>query len=370
MGVPLVDLKLQHQHLMPQMREAFDRIATTGKLILGEEVQTFEQELAAWCGVKHAIGVSSGTDALLIAMMALGIGPGDEVITTPMTFFCTAGCVARLGATPVFVDVDPNTFNLDASQVEGAVTKKTKAIVPVHLYGQAAEMDPIMAVAKAHNIPVIEDLAQALGAKYRDKLAGSIGDVGCLSFYPTKNLPTLGDGGAVITNNDDLAQRMRELRVHGSRDGTTYDHIGGNFRLDALQAALLTIKLEQLTAWNLARRAIARRYDSLLEPLPCGAPFVAPESYHVYGVYTVRVFGGQRDLLMHHLIAENIGCRVYYPVPLHLQPCFGYLKHGRDSYPAAEQAAGEVLSLPMYPELTRPQQDEVIAAIGDFFEGN
>ena len=370
MGVPLVDLKPQHAFLMPEFREAFERLALTGKLILGEEVESFEQELAGFCGVKHAIGVASGTDALLAAMMALDIGPGDEVITTPLTFFCTAGCVARLGATPVFVDIDPNTFNMDVTQLEGAVTDKTKAIVPVHLYGQACDMDAVMRVANARGIPVIEDAAQALGARYKDKPVGSIGVMGCLSFYPTKNLAGLGDGGAVLTDDDELAAKLKMLRVHGSRDGNTYPYVGGNFRLDALQAALLAIKLDHLTAWNLARRAIARRYNSLLEPLPVGEPFVAPGCYHVYGVYTIRVHGGQRDALMNHLIAEDIGCRVYYPVPLHLQPCFKDLGYGPERFPMAEQAAREVLSLPMYPELSRPQQDDVVGVIADFFEVN
>ena len=369
MGVPLVDLRPQHAELASELSEAFERVSTTGHLVLGDEVEDFEHHLADFCGSRYAVGMSSGTDALLAALMAVGVGPGDEVVTTPFTFFCTAGCVARLGARPVFVDIDPNTFNLDASQLDGAITDKTKAIVPVHLYGQAADMETVMQLARERNVPVIEDAAQALGAKHRDVPVGTMGAIGCLSFYPTKNLAALGDGGACITNDERLAQKLRALRIHGSTDGKTYPLLGGNFRLDALQAALLNVKLPHVTAWNLARRALARRYDSLLEQYPVASPFVSPDGYHVFGVYSVRVFGGQRDALAQHLTAKEVGCRVYYPVPLHLQPCFRDLGYHRDSFPAAEAAADEVLALPMYPDLTRPQQDEVVAAVHEFFEG-
>lgn len=370
MSVPLVDLKAQHADLMPDLLAAFSELAGAGKLILGDAVATFERELAAFCGTKHAVGVSSGTDALLIAMMALDIGAGDEVITSPMTFFCTAGCIARLGAKPVFVDIDPKTFNLDAEQLEGAITDRTRAIVPVHLYGQAADMDAIMAIARRHDLRVIEDAAQALGARWRDQPVGSIGDVGCLSFYPTKNLPALGDAGAVVTNDDAIAEQLRLLRVHGSTDGVTYTEVGGNFRIDAIQAACLSVKLDHLQGWNMARRSHARRYNALLEPMMVASPYVRPEAYHVYSVYTIRVFGGQRDALQKHLLSEGIGCRVYYQTPLHLQPALAELGYHPESFIHAEAAAAEVLSLPMYPELTRPQQDEVVSAIGDFFEVN
>ena len=246
MAVPLLDLSEQHQELAPDLRKTFDEVLTSGKFILGPYVATFERQLAEYTHTKHCIGVASGTDALLVAMMAMGIGPGDEVITTPFTFFCTAGCISRLGAKPVFVDIIPRTYNIDVEQIEAAITGATKAIIPVHLFGLPANMDPIMKIARAHNLKVIEDAAQALGARHNDRPVGSIGDVGCTSFYPSKNLAGFGDGGAVTTNDDELAHRIRDLRNHGTHDGVHYPHVGGNFRLDALQAALLSLKLPHL----------------------------------------------------------------------------------------------------------------------------
>jgi dTDP-4-amino-4,6-dideoxygalactose transaminase len=368
MAVPLLDLSKQHAAMMVQLKQAFSDVLQSGQFILGEYVEQFEGQLREYCKTKHAIGVTSGTDALLVAMMAMGIGPGDEVITTPLTFFCTGGCIARLGAKPVFVDVDPSTYNIEVSGIEKAITKATKAIIPVHLFGLAADMGPIMKIAKAHNLKVIEDAAQALGGKYRGHMLGSIGDVGCYSFYPSKNLAALGDGGACVTNDDALAERIRQLRVHGADRADHFPHIGGNFRLDALQAAMLSVKLPYLDGWGEARRGHAKRYGRYLEALPVTTPSEPQKHYHVYNQYTIRVRGGGRDPLREHLTACGIGCRVYYPLPVHLQPCFGYLGNVRGSFPVAEQAADEALSLPNYPEMTAQQQEQVVRGIRDFFE--
>ena len=366
MAVPLLDLHFQNAPLLAEMRTAFEQIIDSSRFVLGERVQQFEQQLAQQCGTACAVGVSSGTDALLVALMALGIGPGDEVVTPAFTFFATAGCVQRVGATPVFVDIDPVTFNMDPDLIEPALTPRTRAVIPVHLYGQAASMGPIMRVARRHGLAVIEDAAQAIAARDGDQRVGSIGDVGCLSFYPTKNLSALGDAGACVTNDAELAQRLACLRVHGQ--DTKYHHncIGGNFRIDALQAAMLQIKLTHLASWTDARRAAARCYDQLLTGLPLVCPKEADGRYHVYNQYTVRVTGGCRDRLCRHLARQGIGHEVYYPVPLHLQPCFSHLGTKRGALPVTEQAAGEVLSLPIYPGLTRSQQEEVASEIRRF----
>ncbi|MEE9211626.1 MAG: DegT/DnrJ/EryC1/StrS family aminotransferase [Phycisphaeraceae bacterium] len=370
MAVPLIDLSHQHAALLPQCRALFERIVESGRFILGPDVEQFEQQLASYCGTRYAVGVSSGTDALLVAMMALGIGPGDEVITPSFTFFATAGSIARLGAKPVFVDVYPTTFNMDPQQIAPAVTDKTRAIIPVHLFGQAADMDPIMQVAHRHGLKVIEDAAQAVGARYRGRPVGSIGDVGCLSFYPTKNLAAMGDAGACVTDDADLQQKIRDLRVHGSGGAETHPDIGGNFRLDALQAAMLTVKLPLLDGWNEARRAHADRYHHHLEALGLGLPFEAADCYHTYNQYTIRVLSGQRDGLRQHLASSGIGNRIYYQVPLHLQPCFGYLGCPPGQLPVTEQAAREVLSLPIFPDLSEAQQDQVIHVVQEFFTGD
>ncbi|HEX7009266.1 MAG TPA: DegT/DnrJ/EryC1/StrS family aminotransferase [Phycisphaeraceae bacterium] len=368
MSVPLLDLNRQHTELMPLLRGAFERVVESGQFILGPFVEEFEQKLAQHCGVQRAIGVASGTDALLVALMAIGVGPGDEVITTPFTFFATAGCIARLGAKPVFVDINPRTYLIDVDAIEGAITPATKAIIPVHLFGLPADMGPIMELARAHKLRVIEDAAQALGARYQGKPVGSIGDVGCFSFYPTKVLPAMGDAGACTTNDEELAQRISVLRVHGSDGGYHFPHIGGNFRLDALHAAMLSVKLNHLESWIQQRRALADRYGRKLETLPVGTPFEPEVRYHVYNNYTVRLRGGAREGVRHHLQACGIGSRVYYPLPLHLQPCFAHLGYQPGSMPVAEQAAQEVLSLPIFPEMTEAEQDQVIAAIRDFFK--
>lgn len=366
MAVPLLDLSRQNADLLPQMLTAFEQMVASSQFVLGPVVAAFEQQLAAQCGTEHAVAVSSGTDALLMALMALGVGSGDEVITSPFTFFATAGSIVRVGARPVFVDIDPATLNIDPDLVEPAITAKTKAIIPVHLYGQAACMGPIMGAARGRGISVIEDAAQAIGARDGQDQVGSIGDVGCFSFYPTKNLSALGDAGACTTQDGELAGRLASLRVHGQ--DTKYHHtsIGGNFRIDALQAAMLRLKLPYLASWTVARRAAAQRYDQLLADLPLVLPAPALGKFHVYNQYTVRVNGGQREALRQYLGSRNIGQEVYYPIPLHLQPCFAYLGGKPGDFPVAQQAADQVLSLPIYPGLTESEQEQVAMAIRQF----
>lgn len=367
MAVPQLDLSFQNGPLVGQMCRVLEQIVTSGQFVLGAHVDHFERQLAERCQVQHAVGVSSGTDALLLALMALGVEPGDEVITTPFSFFATVGCIARLGARPVFVDIDPMTFNIDPDLIEQAITDKTRAIIPVHLFGQAAAMESIMAIAHRHGVHVIEDAAQSIGALLNDRPVTSIGDVNCLSFYPTKNLSALGDAGACTTNDDSLADRLRCLRVHGQDAKYHHAYIGGNFRIDAIQAAMLSMKLPNLPAWNEQRRAVAGRYHTMLKELPLGLPDEISGHYHVYNQYTIRVLDGRRDALVRHLTGGGIGCDVYYPVPLHLQPCFSYLRKEVGPLPVAEKAAQQVLSLPMFPGLSANQQEEVVATIGQFF---
>ena len=365
MKVPPLDLSWQHEPLLPQMLDAFQRIVESGRFVLGQAVEEFESQLAEYCGVAGAVGVSSGTDALLAALTAIGIGPGDEVITTPFTFFATAGSVARLGATPVFVDIDPDTFNIDPARIESAVTDRTRAIIPVHLYGLMADMDPIMAIARRHGLKVVEDVAQAMGAERAGVRAGVAGDVGCFSFYPTKVLSAMGDAGACVATDPDLLERIRVLRVHGDTGGYHHVYIGGNFRIDALQAAMLCIKLPHVEEWNEARRTLAGRYDSLLAPLPVVTPQEPPQCRHVFCLYTIRVPDGRRDALARHLKSEGIGSGLHYPTPLHLQPCFESLGGKAGDSPVAEKAAREVLCLPIFPGMTEQQQEAVAAAIGE-----
>ena len=367
MNVPPLDLSLQHEPLLPQMLETFQNIVKSGRFVLGQTVEEFESTLAHYCGATDAIGVSSGTDALLAALMAMEIGPGDEVITTPFTFFATAGSIARLGAVPVFVDIDADTFNIDPARIEEAVTDRTKAIIPVHLYGLMADMGPIMQIAQRHGLKVVEDVAQAIGAQREGANAGTAGDVGCFSFYPTKNLSAVGDAGACVTTNASLAERIRVLRVHGDTSRYCHEYIGGNFRIDALQAAMLSIKFPHLDDWNDARSCIADRYDSLLKALPVVTPIRPPQSRHVFCLYTIRVPDGKRDALAADLAANGIGYGIHYAVPLHLQACFAYLGGKAGDFPIAEQAADEVLCLPVFPGLTEQQQDQVVRTIGQFF---
>lgn len=365
MPVPLLDFSGQHAAIANEAQAAFAQILASGGFILGKPVEAFEANLAQYCGSRHAVANSSGTDALILAMMALNIGPGDEVIVPSFTFFATAGCVSRIGAKPVFVDIDPKTFNICPAAIEAAITPRTRAIIPVHLFGQCADMTSIMSLAARHNLLVIEDAAQAIGAKDHDRPAGSIGHVGALSFYPTKNLGAFGDAGACLTQDKDLDQMMRWLRLHGQTDVYRHQYIGGNFRIDAIQAAMLDIKLRHLRQAEDSRRAAASRYNDLLHGLPVVLPLTAPSQFHVFNQYTLRA--PRRDALCEHLKKRGIGHRIYYPLPLHLQPCFEHLGYLPGRLPESERAAGEVVSIPLYPDLTVQQQEEVASAIRDFY---
>jgi dTDP-4-amino-4,6-dideoxygalactose transaminase len=354
MQVKLLDLQAQYTGTMrDEIRRAMDDVCDTQALILGPAVTLFEQNLAGYCGVKHAIGVTSGTDALLMAMMAIGIKPGDQVIVPAFTFFATAGCVTRLGAVPVFVDVDPDTFNLDPAKLAKAITNKTRAIIPVHLFGQVAKMEAVNDIACNHELLVIEDAAQAIGARRFDKPACSTGFVGCLSFYPTKNLGAFGDAGAVCTNDDALADKLRLLREHGMRPKYHYKEIGGMFRIAAIQAAVLDVKLKYLDGWHHARRKNAGLYDQLLAGSAVKTPVIESGNFSVYNQYVVRVT--DRDAVRTKMTAAGVGTEVYYPFPLHLQPCFENLGYRSGDFPVSEAACREVLALPIYPELAEEQ---------------
>lgn len=369
--VPPLNLAAQFTELRDEITRELLEIAGSGMYILGAKVSAFEEALASYCGVKHALGLSSGTDALLVAMMALEIGAGDEVVVPAFTFFGTAGTVARLGARPVFCDIDPRTCNLDTGQVERLVTPRTKAIVPVHLYGQLADMDPLMALAERRGLHVIEDACQAIGARdAAGRAAGARGVFGALSFYPTKNLGAMGDAGALLTHDDRLIEIARKLRIHGSGHTYYHDLVGGNFRIDALQAAVLSVKLRRLDAWNEGRRQRAARYNELFTRQGLAPAHVTLPSEvhgrHVYHQYVIRT--PRRDELAAFLRDRKVGCAVYYPLPLHQQKCFAYLGGQAGDFPQAERAAAEVLALPMYPELTDAQQDAVVAAVAAFFQ--
>jgi dTDP-4-amino-4,6-dideoxygalactose transaminase len=369
-AVPLVDLQAQYRGLQPRLEEALARVLASGQVILGPEVAALEDEVARYCGVGHGVGCGSGTDALSLALHALEIGPGDEVLLPSFSFFATAGCVCRTGATPVFADIDPVTYNLDPSQVENKITRRTRAILVVHLFGQCAEMEQIWRVAERHDLTVVEDAAQAIGAEYQGKRAGSLGSLACLSFYPTKNLGAYGDAGMALTNDPEWAARMRCLRVHGMEPKYYHQHIGWNARLDALQAALLRVKLPHLDEWVAARQAVARRYDALLEEHHLGhflqRPVVRPHRRHTFNQYVVRVADGERDALARHLKSEQIGCEIYYPWPLHLQECLAHLGYHEGDLPATEEACRSVLALPIYPELTLDQQRRVVQGCVNF----
>lgn len=372
MAVPLFDTKIQNNALSADLQAAFARVLASGQFILGPEVQGFERQCAEYLGVKHALGISSGTDAILLALMALGIGPGDEVICPSFTFFATAGCVARTGATPVFCDVRADTFNLDVADAARRITPRTKAIIPVHLYGQAAEMEALNALARQHGFKVIEDACQAVGATQGGRSVGGLGDFGTFSFFPTKNLGAFGDAGLLTTNDDALAQRATLLRNHGAHPKYYHQFVGGNFRLDALQAALLAVKLPQLDGYTQRRTANAARYRAQLNGLPgVGTRLILPASQsgngHAWNQFTVRLPGaGRRAALRDWLAARQIGTEIYYPVPLHAQACFAALRQTDTDLPVSARLAGEVLSLPIFPELTAAQQDEVVAAVADF----
>ncbi|MGB9790951.1 MAG: DegT/DnrJ/EryC1/StrS family aminotransferase [Thermacetogeniaceae bacterium] len=355
--IPVLDLKPEIESLWDELISAVEGVLKSGQFIMGPNVKAFEEEAAAYLGVRHAIGVNSGTDALVIALQAAGIGEGDEVITTPFTFFATAEAVSRLGATPVFVDIDPLAFNINPELIEQAVTPRTKAILPVHLYGQAADMDPIMEVAKKYGLKVIEDTAQAFGGEYKGRKLGTIGDAGCFSFFPSKNLGACGDGGLIATNDDEIAEKARMLRVHGAKKKYYNEMIGYNSRLDELQAAILRVKLPHIDEWNEARRRAAQRYNELLKDVPgIVPPYEAPYAKHVYHQYTVRVLNGKRDQVREYLAQQGIGTMVYYPVSLHKLPVYA---DNNCSLPEAEKAAAEVLSLPIWPELSEKIQNVV-----------
>jgi dTDP-4-amino-4,6-dideoxygalactose transaminase len=368
MKVPLLDLKAQYSTIRSEIRETIERVVESQHFILGPEVEGLEQEIAAFCKVRFAIGVSSGTDALLAALMAIGIGPGDEVVTCAYSFFATAGVIARLGARPVFVDIDPKTFNLDSTELDQKITSRTKAIIPVHLFGQCAEIDPIMEVVKGKSVHVIEDAAQAIGARdNKGKQAGTIGHVGCFSFFPSKNLGAFGDGGMVVTNDDHLAETVRVIRVHGAKPKYQHSLVGGNFRLDELQAAILRVKLKYLTSWTEARRVNAERYGSLFVKrglFKC-ASLPGDSPGHIYNQFVVRF--RDRDRLQSFLRQKGIETEIYYPVPLHLQECFRDLGYRAGDFPKAEVAARESLALPIYPEITEEQQRYVVDKIRDFY---
>ena len=372
--VPLLDLKKQYATLRDEIRAATDELFESQGFILGPKVEAFEKAVADYVGVKHAIGMSSGTDAQLAAMMALGIGPGDDVVTSPYTFFASAGAVARLGARPVFCDIDPATYNVDPGKLAAAITPRTKAIQPVHLYGQCADMDPILHVAKAKGIPVIEDACQSLGAAYKGKKAGALGDFGAFSFFPSKNLGGFGDGGMVTTNDDGMAATLRALRMHGQT--STYRHrlVGGNFRLDALQAVVLHVKLPHLDSWAEGRRQnaadIERRFlehgGRTYEEGGIAFPREAPGCHHVFNQFVVRVARGRRDELKERLARLNVGSAIYYPLPLHLQECFSNLGGKEGDFPVSEKAATETLALPVFPELTPSQKAFVAYHLAQF----
>jgi dTDP-4-amino-4,6-dideoxygalactose transaminase len=369
-AVPLCDLQAQYRELQPQVLEAVARVLASGQVILGPEVAALEEEIAHYCGVSHAVGCASGTDALLLALCALGVGPGDEVILPPFTFFATAGSVCRTGARPVFADIDPVTYNVDPAQVEAKVTERTRAILTVHLYGQCAEVDELADIARRHNLVLIEDAAQAICAEYHGRRAGGLGAVGCFSFYPSKNLGAFGDAGLVTTNDPSLAARMTCLRVHGMEPKYYHKCLGWNARLDALQAAILRVKLPHLERWTRARQAAAQRYHDLIAEHGLEQflqrPVTRPGRRHVFNQYVVRVADGLRDALVRHLKAEHIGCEIYYPVPLHRQECLAHLGHRDGDFPVSEEASRGVLALPIFPEITAEQQARVVGSCAAF----
>lgn len=369
--IPLLDLNTQYQTIATEIEAAVKRVLNSQHFILGPEVRELEQEIAPYCHCSEAIGCASGSDALLLALMACGVGPGDEVITTPFSFFATAGSIVRLGAKTVFVDIDESTFNINPDLIDRAITKQTKAIMPVYLFGQCAEMDAITALAKQHSISVIEDSAQAIGAEYRGRRAGSLGLVGCFSFYPSKNLGGAGDGGMLTTNDPEMAASLRDLRSHGARKKYYHDRVGINSRLDALQAAILRVKFRYLDEWARARRTNAQRYRDLFSDSGLTAngavrlPAESDSGLHVYNQFVIRA--RDRDKLRAYLTDHAIGTEIYYPLPLHLQECFKDLGYRAGDFPESERAANETLAIPVYPELTPDAQGRVVETIASFY---
>jgi len=367
MKVPFLDLKAQYESIRGEIAEAIQQVLDRTAFAGGPFVAQFEKEFAAFCGTQFAAGVGSGTDALWMALLGLGIGPGDEVITVPDTFIATAEAISYCGAKPVFVDVDPATYNMDPTKLEAAITGKTRAIIPVHLFGQMADMDPILAIARKHRLFVVEDASQAHGAEYKGRKAGSIGDAGCFSFYPGKNLGAYGEAGAVVTGNEELDRKMRMLRDHGQAKKYHHTMVGWNARMDGIQGAVLSVKLRHLDAWTENRRRNARIYDELLKGIAgVAAPVEAGYGKHVYHIYAIRVPG--RDRMIAALAEQDIHCGIHYPIPLHLLDAYKSLNLGKGSFPVAERSAAEFVSLPMYPELTPAQIDRVAGGIATFLE--
>jgi len=377
MEIPLLDLKAQYASIKTEVAAAINEVLESQYFILGPKVAELEEKVAAYSNSRYAVGVSSGSDALLISLMALDIRPAEEVITTPFTFFSTAGVISRLNATPVFVDIDPVTYNIDPVKVEAAITEKTRAIIPVHLYGQCADMDPILKIARKYDLAVVEDAAQSIGAQYKGCRAGTMGDLGIFSFFPSKNLGGVGDGGMVVTNDQSLYEKLKILRVHGSKPKYFHKTVGGNFRLDAIQAAVLLVKLNHLDSWSEKRRQNANFYDKnfkssgLFEKADIKTPVpvykdLDDKNYHIYNQYTLCV--PSRDKLRQFLKENDIGAEIYYPLPLHLQECFVDLGYKQGDLPEAEKASHKVISIPIYPELTTSQQEYIIQKILEFYQ--
>jgi dTDP-4-amino-4,6-dideoxygalactose transaminase len=367
--IPMLDLRAQYSSLKPELDAAVMRVIESTQFINGPDVEAMEQEIAQYCRANYCIGVSSGSDALLVSLMALGVGPGDEVITTPYTFFATAGAIVRIGARPVFVDIDPVTFNIDANAIPAKITPRTKAIMPVHLFGQCAEMDPMLEIAKRCKLAIIEDAAQAIGAEYKGRRAGSMGTVGCFSFFPSKNLGCFGDGGAVVCQDRALADKIRLLRGHGSHPKYFHKVVGGNFRLDSIHAAVLRVKLKHLDSWTQARQQGAGYYTNMLSKYGLGRLIEAPkvtQSRHIFNQYVVRC--EERENIREYLKKDQITTEVYYPQPMHLQECFANLGYKKGDFPASERAALTSLALPMYPELPNPQRERVVRSIAAYYE--
>ena len=374
-SVPALDLKAQYQTIRDEIEPVVRDVLESQYFVLGPQVAEFEKEAAAYCEVGHAIGCASGSDALLLPLMAFGIGPGDEVITSPYTFFATAGAIWRTGARPVFVDVDPISYNIDPETIEAAITPRTKVIIPVHLYGQTAEMDAISEIAKKHNLLVLEDAAQAIGSAYRGRRTGGLGHAAAFSFYPSKNLGAFGDAGMVTTDDPDLARKVARLRVHGMEPKYHHHEVGFNSRIDAFQAAILRVKLRHLDDWTTARRDAAARYSRLFQDEGIDAdrltmPREDAGHYHVFNQYVIRVPANLRDPLRAHLAAERVGTEIYYPIPLHLQVCFRELGYQPGDFPISEAAAAETIALPMYPELSENSQQYVVETIARFLQAN
>ena len=370
MKIPLLDIPASYDEILADVEKNIGQVIQSGQFILGPIVEELEKKISAYCGTSYAVGVSSGTDALLISLMAAGIGEGDEVITSPFTFFATAGSIARLGARPVFVDIEKDSFNIDPNRIEQSITNKTRAIIPVHLYGQSVNMDPILALARKSNLVVIEDAAQAIGSEYQGQRAGSMGDYGCFSFFPTKNLGGFGDGGMVTMSSEDIYNQVKTLRVHGSSLKYYHEVIGGNFRIDALQAGIILAKLKYLDQWTEKRRENAKTYGRLFKERGLTDQLTIPSEVaqrHVYNQYVIRV-QKKRNELRSFLSENNVSTEIYYPLPLHLQDCFASLGYKKGAFPESEKAANETIALPIFPELTQNQISHVVNKIDNFFK--